>query len=63
MNVNFGLFPAIETPSRSPEGARLRGAAKAEARKRAWTARARGDLAAWMRGAGACNLGLEQASP
>ncbi len=48
MNVNFGLFPPIETPSRGPDGARLRGKAKAEARKRAWTARARADLAAWI---------------
>jgi methylenetetrahydrofolate--tRNA-(uracil-5-)-methyltransferase len=48
MNVNFGLFPPINPPARVPGGPRLRGAAKAEARKRAWTARARADLAAWM---------------
>jgi methylenetetrahydrofolate--tRNA-(uracil-5-)-methyltransferase len=48
MNVNFGLFPPIEGPTKTPDGKRLRGAAKAEARKRAWTARAREDLAVWV---------------
>jgi methylenetetrahydrofolate--tRNA-(uracil-5-)-methyltransferase len=51
MNVNFGLFPPIDPPARAPGGPRLRGSAKAEARKRAWTARARGDLEAWLAGA------------
>ncbi|MGD2132413.1 MAG: methylenetetrahydrofolate--tRNA-(uracil(54)-C(5))-methyltransferase (FADH(2)-oxidizing) TrmFO [Maricaulaceae bacterium] len=48
MNVNFGLFPPVETPSKTEDGARLRGKAKAEARKRAWTARAAADLEAWL---------------
>ena len=46
MNVNFGLFPPIETP-KPLDGRRLRGAEKTLAKKRALTARARADLAAW----------------
>jgi methylenetetrahydrofolate--tRNA-(uracil-5-)-methyltransferase len=38
MNINFGLFPPIQAPK--SEGKRLRGAEKAQARKRAMTARA-----------------------
>jgi methylenetetrahydrofolate--tRNA-(uracil-5-)-methyltransferase len=48
MNVNFGLFPPVEPPPRAPDAPRRRGAAKAEARKRAWTNRARADLEAWL---------------
>src|SRR5262252_2701000 len=48
MNVNFGLFPPLATsPSRSADGERLRGAAKALAKRRALTARALIDLNAW----------------
>jgi methylenetetrahydrofolate--tRNA-(uracil-5-)-methyltransferase len=47
MNVNFGLFPPVSEPLRGEGGERLRGAAKAQARKRAMSARALGDLAAW----------------
>jgi methylenetetrahydrofolate--tRNA-(uracil-5-)-methyltransferase len=51
MNVNFGLFPPLsQTPTRSPSGERLRGTAKALAKKRALTARALSDLDAWARG-------------
>ena len=51
MNVNFGLFPPLaRTPTRGPDGERLRGPAKSVARKRALTARALDDLAAWMGG-------------
>ncbi len=48
MNVNFGLFPPIEGPLRAPDGSRVRGAAKAQAKKRMLTDRARADLAAWL---------------
>jgi methylenetetrahydrofolate--tRNA-(uracil-5-)-methyltransferase len=49
MNVNFGLFPPLAvSPSRAPDGGRLRGPAKAAARKRALTTRALADLAAWL---------------
>ncbi len=48
MNVNFGLFPEMEAPSRGPNGERLRGAAKAQAKKRLMTARALADHDAWL---------------
>ena len=48
MNVNFGLFPPLERMPRAEDGKRLRGAAKAIARKRALTDRARVDLSAWL---------------
>jgi methylenetetrahydrofolate--tRNA-(uracil-5-)-methyltransferase len=58
MNVNFGLFPPLaENPKKGPGGERLRGPAKALARKRALTARALADLEAWR--AGACVLAAE----
>jgi methylenetetrahydrofolate--tRNA-(uracil-5-)-methyltransferase len=50
MNVNFGLFPPIETELRSPEGKKLRGPEKGIARKRALSARARQDLGSWLAG-------------
>ncbi|WBQ13889.1 methylenetetrahydrofolate--tRNA-(uracil(54)-C(5))-methyltransferase (FADH(2)-oxidizing) TrmFO [Hyphomonadaceae bacterium BL14] len=51
MNVNFGLFPDMEGPSRGPNGERLRGAAKAQAKKRLMSARALADHEAWLTGA------------
>lgn len=48
MNVNFGLFPPLTEPLRSEDGKRLRGSAKAVARKKALTTRARKDLAGWL---------------
>jgi methylenetetrahydrofolate--tRNA-(uracil-5-)-methyltransferase len=48
MNINFGLFPPLaRTPSRAPDGTRLRGPAKAIAKKRALADRALADLATW----------------
>lgn len=46
MNVNFGLFPAVEIP-REP-GKRLRGNEKTIAKRQAICRRALGDLAAWL---------------
>ncbi|KXF77274.1 tRNA (uracil-5-)-methyltransferase [Paramesorhizobium deserti] len=46
MNVNFGLFPPIETPK--IEGKRLRGKEKSNAKKRALSARALADCRAWL---------------
>ncbi len=46
MNVNFGLFPPAEAPK--TDGKRLRGAEKAQARKRVMTARAMADVKAWL---------------
>ncbi|MGE3148634.1 MAG: methylenetetrahydrofolate--tRNA-(uracil(54)-C(5))-methyltransferase (FADH(2)-oxidizing) TrmFO [Pseudorhodoplanes sp.] len=49
MNVNFGLFPPLsKIPDKGPDGKRLRGPAKAVAKKRALTARALADLDQWM---------------
>jgi len=49
MNVNFGLFPPLtRSPTRGPDGERLRGPAKATAKKRALTSRALDDLAHWL---------------
>ncbi len=48
MNVNFGLFPPIETATHDAEGRRLRGPDKGVARKMALSARAKSDLAAWL---------------
>lgn len=48
MNVNFGLFPDMQGPSKGPNGERLRGAAKAQAKKRLMTARALADCDNWL---------------
>ncbi|MBM6596135.1 methylenetetrahydrofolate--tRNA-(uracil(54)-C(5))-methyltransferase (FADH(2)-oxidizing) TrmFO [Microvirga pudoricolor] len=58
MNVNFGLFPPIEFSTKGEDGKRLRGPAKAVARKRALTNRARSDLAEWL-GGGALPVAAE----
>jgi methylenetetrahydrofolate--tRNA-(uracil-5-)-methyltransferase len=49
MYVNFGLFPPLDAAPKAPDGKRLRGSAKALARKKALTERARADLAEWLR--------------
>jgi methylenetetrahydrofolate--tRNA-(uracil-5-)-methyltransferase len=52
MNVNFGLFPPLtHAPLKGDDGKRLRGPAKALAKKRALTSRALADLETWMAGA------------
>ncbi|HVL70495.1 MAG TPA: methylenetetrahydrofolate--tRNA-(uracil(54)-C(5))-methyltransferase (FADH(2)-oxidizing) TrmFO [Beijerinckiaceae bacterium] len=48
MNVNFGLFPPLDRAPKAEDGKRLRGSAKAVARKKALTDRARAALAAWL---------------
>src|SRR3954451_10954387 len=49
MNVNFGLFPPLPGATLTdPQGKRLRGPAKATAKKRAICERALVDLAAWI---------------
>jgi methylenetetrahydrofolate--tRNA-(uracil-5-)-methyltransferase len=48
MNVNFGLFPPLERMPKAEDGRRLRGSAKALAKKKALTDRARADLVAWL---------------
>ena len=49
MNINFGLFPPIETPKWDADGNRLKGKERSHARKRALTRRARADLEQWLR--------------
>ena len=60
MNINFGLFPAVEVPL-SPEGKRPKGKAKSLARRRAVSSRALSDLQCWLEldrtAAGANNRG------
>jgi methylenetetrahydrofolate--tRNA-(uracil-5-)-methyltransferase len=48
MNVNFGLFPPLDVTPKGEDGKRLKGPAKAAAKKRALTDRARADLSAWL---------------
>ncbi|MBL4538377.1 MAG: methylenetetrahydrofolate--tRNA-(uracil(54)-C(5))-methyltransferase (FADH(2)-oxidizing) TrmFO [Oceanicaulis sp.] len=50
MNVNFGLFPDIEAPTKDAEGKRLKGKDKSVAKKRAMSARALSDCDAWLNG-------------
>jgi methylenetetrahydrofolate--tRNA-(uracil-5-)-methyltransferase len=52
MNVNFGLFPPVSgVPTKGPDGQRLKGSAKSQARKRVLSARALADFDAWLGGA------------
>jgi methylenetetrahydrofolate--tRNA-(uracil-5-)-methyltransferase len=52
MNVNFGLFPPFTRAlPLGKDGKRLRGPAKALAKKRALTRRALDDLGEWISGA------------
>jgi methylenetetrahydrofolate--tRNA-(uracil-5-)-methyltransferase len=48
MNVNFGLFPPVEEPTRDAAGNRIKGKERGTARKRALTARALADLEGWL---------------
>jgi methylenetetrahydrofolate--tRNA-(uracil-5-)-methyltransferase len=57
MNINFGLFPPIETPARAPDGRRLKGKEKGSARKHAIALRALTDLERWL--AGRANVAAE----
>jgi methylenetetrahydrofolate--tRNA-(uracil-5-)-methyltransferase len=50
MNVNFGLFPPLESMPRAEDGRRLRGTEKALARKAALSERAKHDLTLWLAG-------------
>ena len=48
MNVNFGLFPELETPSHDAQGRKIKGKERGAARKRALSARALADLDGWL---------------
>ena len=47
MNINFGLFPDIDTPRTDENGRRLKGKEKGRARKAAMAKRALADLEPW----------------
>jgi methylenetetrahydrofolate--tRNA-(uracil-5-)-methyltransferase len=53
MNVNFGLFPEVDAPSKDESGKRLKGKDKSRAKKLAMTNRAKADFTNWQ-----TNLGL-----
>ncbi len=48
MNVNFGLFPPVDAPTRHPDGSRIKGKQKTIARRQALTARALKDMDQWL---------------
>jgi methylenetetrahydrofolate--tRNA-(uracil-5-)-methyltransferase len=49
MNVNYGLFPEIETfDTKGPDGKRLKGADRARSKKRAMSVRALRDIEGWL---------------
>ena len=48
MNINFGLFAPCDAPSKGPNGERLRGKARSQAKKRLQAERALGDWSAWL---------------
>jgi methylenetetrahydrofolate--tRNA-(uracil-5-)-methyltransferase len=49
MNINFGLFPPLaSSPTRKPDGTRLRGNEKTVAKRQAISARALADLDRWI---------------
>jgi methylenetetrahydrofolate--tRNA-(uracil-5-)-methyltransferase len=50
MNVNFGLFPPVPTPTHDADGKRIRSPAKAVVKKQALCVRALNDLGDWLGG-------------
>ncbi|WP_414833535.1 methylenetetrahydrofolate--tRNA-(uracil(54)-C(5))-methyltransferase (FADH(2)-oxidizing) TrmFO [Afifella sp. YEN Y35] len=48
MNVNFGLFPDIEAPTKDEDGRRMKGKERGVARKRTLAARALADFTRWL---------------
>jgi methylenetetrahydrofolate--tRNA-(uracil-5-)-methyltransferase len=48
MNINFGLFPPVQTQGHDASGNRLRGKQKTVARKQSMSARALADLEGWL---------------
>ncbi|POF29396.1 methylenetetrahydrofolate--tRNA-(uracil(54)-C(5))-methyltransferase (FADH(2)-oxidizing) TrmFO [Roseibium marinum] len=57
MNVNFGLFPPVEAPTKDENGKRLKGKDKTRAKKLALTDRAKADFETWR-----SNLAIEIAA-
>ena len=51
MNITFGLFPPVSgVPTKGPDGQRLKGSAKTQARKKVLSARALADFDGWLGG-------------
>ncbi len=48
MNINFGLFPAVDEPSHDAAGKRLKGKDRSTARRQRIATRALSDLSAWL---------------
>lgn len=48
MNINFGLLPPMAPPTHDADGNRIKGKAKAPAKKRVMAARALADFEAWL---------------
>jgi len=48
MNVNFGLFPPIQAPTKDADGNRIKGKDKTRAKKLAMTTRAKADFETWQ---------------
>jgi methylenetetrahydrofolate--tRNA-(uracil-5-)-methyltransferase len=48
MNINFGLFPPLATPTHGADGSRIKGKERGAAKKKAITDRALADLGRWL---------------
>jgi methylenetetrahydrofolate--tRNA-(uracil-5-)-methyltransferase len=58
MNVNFGLFPDMDSPTHDEVGKRLKGTDRGRARKAALSARALRDIDGWARAQAIAGLSL-----
>ena len=59
MNVNFGLFPPVEAPTKDADGKRIKGKEKSKAKKLAMTQRAKADFKEWQSRIGAIREAAE----
>ncbi|MEP4767037.1 MAG: methylenetetrahydrofolate--tRNA-(uracil(54)-C(5))-methyltransferase (FADH(2)-oxidizing) TrmFO [Roseibium sp.] len=59
MNVNFGLFPLVDVPTKDEDGNKIKGKEKTKAKKLAMTTRAKVDFADWQNKLGLRSLAAE----
>ncbi|MEP2706418.1 MAG: methylenetetrahydrofolate--tRNA-(uracil(54)-C(5))-methyltransferase (FADH(2)-oxidizing) TrmFO [Roseibium sp.] len=59
MNVNFGLFPLVDVPTKDEDGKKIKGKEKTKAKKLAMTTRAKVDFADWQNKLGLRSLAAE----
>ncbi|MEP3429353.1 MAG: methylenetetrahydrofolate--tRNA-(uracil(54)-C(5))-methyltransferase (FADH(2)-oxidizing) TrmFO [Roseibium sp.] len=59
MNVNFGLFPLVDVPTKDENGKKIKGKDKTKAKKLAMTTRAKVDFADWQNKLGLRSLAAE----